>query len=384
MAEVLIEPVRDKRQLQEFVAFPWRVYKDDPHWVPPFFRERMQFFDPKRNPFFEHAEAQLFLARRQGETVGTVAAILNRNHNAYHDDEVGFFGHFECVDDQDVASALLTAAGEWVKARGMKVIRGPMNMSTNDECGLLVDGFDSAPVVMMTYNPAYYERLIGNSGFEKAMDLYAWLIRTDIYGNSAENMPRKVAQSCEKLEREGKIVIREASLARFAEEMARAKQVYNSAWGRNWGFVPATDAEIEHLANGMRQFLDPEMVFFAEDNGEPVGISVALPDVNETLLRVYPKPGGTLRYAYDGLRFLWAKRRRPRLFRLLIMGVVERYRGRGIDACFYVQTARAALAKGYHECEMSWILESNTMMNRIIERLGGHIYKTYRVYDRAL
>ncbi|MGQ9555312.1 MAG: N-acetyltransferase [Anaerolineae bacterium] len=384
MVETLIEPVRNKQQLRAFVAFPWKIYKGDPYWVPPFFRERMQFFDPRKNPFFEHAEVQLFLARREGQVVGTVAAIINHNHNAFHNDKVAFFGHFECINDQEVASALLTAASDWVRARGMEVIRGPMNMSTNDECGLLIDGFDSAPVAMMTYNPPYYERLITSNGFEKAMDLYAWLISTDVYDRNVNNMPRKVLASCKKLEREGEITIREASLAKFSEEMTRAKQVYNSAWGRNWGFVPATDAEIEHLANGLRRFLDPEMVFFAEDNGKPVGISVAIPDVNETLLRIYPKPGGTLRYVYDGLRFLWAKRRRPRLIRLLIMGVVEGYRGRGIDACFYVHSARKAFAKGYRECEMSWILETNTMMNRIIERLGGHIYKTYRIYDKAL
>ena len=165
----------------------------------------------------------------------------------------------------------------------------------------------------------------------------------------------------------------------------RAKAVYNSAWARNWGFVPMTDREIEHLAHGLRPFLDPDMVFFAEEDGKPVGISVAIPDVNDNLLRVYPKPGGLVRYGYDGLRFLLDRRQhQPRLFRLLIMGVVEGYRSRGIDACFYVETARKAFAKGYRECEMSWILESNSMMNRIIQRLGGRIYKTYRVYERPL
>lgn len=380
-----VELVRDRRQLQEFVAFPWTVYRDDPLWVPPFFRERMRFFDPKHNPFFEHAEVQLFLARRNGEVVGTIAAIVDQNHIAYHNEQVGFFGHFESVDDPEVASALLQAACDWVAARGMTAIRGPMNMSTNHECGLLVDGFDTSPVAMMTHNPRYYEALITGAGFQKAMDLYAYLIATDIYGDQAENLPRKVMQSAQKLEREGSITIRPAQLKSFADELVRAKRVYNSAWGRNWGFVPMTDAEIEHLAHGLRQFLDPDMVFFAEHNGEPVGISVAIPDVNEPLRRAYPRPGdGLLRFLYDGARFLWERRKRPRLFRLLIMGVVEEYRNRGIDGAFYFHTAQAALAKGYKLCEMSWILENNVMMNRIIQRLGGKVYKTYRIYEKPL
>jgi len=384
MARTVVEPVRSRRELKEFVAFPWGIYKGDPYWVPPFFRERMQFFDPKHNPFFEHAEVQQFLARRDGELVGTIAGIVNGMHNTYHQEEVGFFGHFECIDDQEVASLLLQTASDWVLAKGMKAIRGPMNMSTNDECGLLIDGFDSPPVVLMTYNPPYYQRLIEAAGFEKAMDLYAYIMSTDVYDHNSDNLPRKVLQSCEKVRREGRIKIRKANMSNFEQEIIRARQVYNSAWERNWGFVPLTDAEIEHIARGLRKFLDPDLVFFAEDNGQPVGVTVALPDVNEVLLRVYPRPGGLLRYAYDGIRFLWARRRQPRLVRGFMMGVAESHRNRGIDACFYVETARAALARGYRQCEMSWILESNTMMNRIIRRLGGRVYKTYRVYEKEL
>ncbi len=385
MPAVSIEPVQTKAQLKEFVAFPWRVYANDPLWVPPFFRERMQFFSPKHNPFFEHADVQLFLARgRDGQALGTVAAIIDHLHISFHQEQVGFFGHFECVDDAEVARALFTAAADWLSERGMTAMRGPMNMSTNHECGLLVQGFDSPPVVMMTYNPPYYERLVQDAGFGKVMDLYAYILNTDFYQNQVDNLPQKVLESCRKLKEEGKIRIRKASLARFEQELVAAKQVYNSAWQRNWGFVPMTEAEIEHLARGLKRFIDPDLVYFAEDDGRPVGIVVALPDINEVLLRIRPRPGGFLRFLYDGARFLWAKRTRPRLFRWLIMGVVEGYRGRGIDACFYVETARAALAKGYTQCEMSWILETNTMMNRILQRLGGRIYKVYRIYEKPL
>jgi len=381
---VQIEIVRNKRQLKEFVAFPWKIYEKDANWVPPFFRERMQFFDPRHNPFFEHSEVQQYLARSDGQVVGTIAAIINYNHNRFHNEEIGFFGHFECIDDKGVAEALLSAASDWIAAKGMKAVRGPMNMSTNDECGLLIDGFDSPPVAMMTYNPPYYEQLIESQGFQKVMDLYAYIINTDVFDGEPHGVPRKVLQACERLRTEDKITIRKGNLGRFEEELRRAKKVYNSAWGRNWGFVPMTDAEIGHLARGLRRFLDPDMVFFAEDKGEPVGIMVAIPDVNETLLRIYPRPGGFVRYLYDGARFLWAKRRTPRLVRALIMGVVESYRQRGIDACFYVELTRSAKAKGYEQCEMSWILENNVMMNRIIQRLGGRVYKTYRVYEKSL
>ena len=186
------------------------------------------------------------------------------------------------------------------------------------------------------------------------------------------------------MRREGRIAVRKADLSQWDREVSLAKEVYNSAWERNWDYIPITDAEVNYMAAGLRKIVDADLVFIAEDEGKAVGVTVALPDVNETLLRVYPKPGGFWRYAYDGLRFLWAKRKRPRLFRQFMMGVVESHRNRGIDACFYVETARSALAKGYRQCEMSLILESNVMMNRITQRLGGQLYKTYRIYDRRL
>ena len=384
MATPQIEVVESRRQRDEFAAFPWKVYEGDRYWVPSLFWDRQRFLDPKHNPFFEHSDVRLFIARQGGEVVGTVAGIVNHNHNAFHNEKTGHFGLFEVYDDPDVARALLDAASDYVKGLGMDTVVGPMNMSTNDECGLLIDGFDSPPVAMMTYNPRYYGSMITGYGFEKVMDLYAYLIDTNIYGPQAENLPHKIVQGAEKLLQDGVVTVRKAQMSSFEDELVRAKAVYNSAWGRNWGFVPMTDPEIEHLAHGLKHLIDPDMVLFAEHDGRPVGIAVALPDVNEALLRVYPRPGGFLRFLYDGARFLWAKRTRPRLFRLLIMGVIEEYRNRGIDGVFYVEVAKAALAKGYRQSEMSWILENNVMMNRIIKRLGGHVYKTYRVYGKSL
>jgi len=353
MASPQIEVVQSSRQRDEFAAFPWAVYEGDPYWVPSLFWDRRRFVDPKHNPFFEHSDVRLFIARQGGKVVGTVAGIVNHNHNAY-----------------------LQRPGRWAGTAGRRL---------GLRQGLGHDGGGRANEHVhqrrMRSSDRRFRFAAGRDDDVKAMDLYAYVINVDLYGEHAENMPNKIVQGAEKLLRDGVVTVRKAQMSSFEDELVRAKQVYNSAWGRNWGFVPMTDAEIEHLARGLKHLIDPDMVFFAEHEGRPVGLAVALPDVNEALLRVYPRPGGFLRFVYDGVRFLWAKRTRPRFFRLLIMGVIEEYRNRGIDGVFYVEVAKATLAKGYRLSEMSWILENNIMMNRILQRLGGRVYKTYRVYS---
>jgi hypothetical protein len=375
--QLRLEPVNDKQGLMEFIEFPFKLYRGDPNWVPPLIEERRDFFDPKKNPFFEHARCQLFLARRGDELVGTVAALVNDNHNAFHNEQTGAFGFFEAVNDQAVADALLEAAEAWVLTQGMAVIRGPLNFSTNDEIGTLVDGFDEPPVVMMTYNPRYYPSLIEAHGYTKAMDVYAYIV--DL-AEGLRNAPQKVFSVAEKAAHKEGIRVRKIDVRRLNQEVALIKQVYNRAWERNWGFVPMTDAEIDHLANGLKAILDPNLLFIAEtSDGTPVGVSIALPDVHQALRW----SGGGHMWPFGLLKFLW-HRRKVNQCRLLIMGMVEEYRGRGADAIFYVETARAALAHGYKRMESSWILESNTMMNLISERLGGVRYKTYRIYEKTL
>jgi len=375
--QLRLEPVNDKQGLMEFIEFPFKLYRGDPNWVPPLIEERRDFFDPKKNPFFEHARCQLFLARRGDELVGTVAALVNDNHNAFHNEQTGAFGFFETVNDQAVADALLEAAEAWVRTQGMAVIRGPLNFSTNDEIGTLVDGFDEPPVVMMTYNPRYYPSLIEAHGYTKAMDVYAYIV--DL-AEGLRNAPQKVFSVAEKAAHKEGIRVRKIDVRRLNQEVALIKQVYNRAWERNWGFVPMTDAEIDHLANGLKAILDPNLLFIAEtSDGTPVGVSIALPDVHQALRW----SGGGHMWPFGLLKFLW-HRRKVNQCRLLIMGMVPEYRGRGADAIFYVETARAALAHGYKRMEGSWILENNTMMNLIIERLGGVRYKTYRIYEKTL
>jgi GNAT superfamily N-acetyltransferase len=376
-AGVCVEPVRDRRALREFVTFPFTLYRGDSCWVPPLIEERLAFFDPRKNPFFDHARYRLFLARQNGALVGTIGAVVDDRYNDFHNERMGAFGFCETIDNQTVADALLDAAESWIDAEGMQIVRGPLNFSTNQEVGLLIDGFDEPPVVMMTYNPRYYQRLIEVAGYHKAIDLYAYDGSLD---DRWRNAPPKVFHAAEvAVQREG-VRIRPVNMRRFADEIELAKQVYNRAWERNWGFVPMTDREIDHLAAGLRPVLDPALLFIAETQaGEPIGVSITLPDLHQALRW----SGGGHMFPFGLAKFLWHKRRIDQV-RMFILGVVEEYRGRGIDAAFYVETARAALAHGYKRIEGSWVLETNVMMNRIIKRLGGRRYKTYRIYEKML
>ena len=372
-----IRQVADNRDRWAFVKFPWIIYRDDPHWVPPLVTERRAFIDPQKNPFFEHADAAFFLAERSdGGVLGTIAATVDHNYNAFQEVEVGWFGLFEVIEEYPVAEALLSTARDWVQEQGMSAILGPVNLSTNAEYALLIDGFDSPPVVMMTYNPPYYAQFIERFGFGKARDLYAYLFEAVSLNR---NLPRKLVRVAEATMRKGKIRIRKVNMKDWDNEMERAEAVYNSAWEKLWGFVPMTDAEFDHLAQGIKSFLDPDLLLIAEDGDRPVGVSVGLPDVNQALLKARPGPS-RWSVPWTLLRFL-RYRRQITIWRGLITGVVEEYRGRGIEAAFFMETEGAALAKGYTHCEGSLVLEDNTMMNRIARRLGGQAYKTYRIYE---
>lgn len=374
---IFIEPVLDKKALLTFVKFPFSLYQSDPNWVPPLIEERRDFFDPKKNPFYQHARYQLFLARRAGEIVGTVGAVVNDNHNAVHHEQSGAFGFFECIDDQAVAGALLGAAEEWVRGQGMTLIRGPLNFSTNDEIGTLIEGFDDPPAVMMTYNQRYIPRLIEACGYVKAMDVFAWDFDIE---SGLRAAPEKLFRVAEKSMQKQGLRVRKIDMRHFDRDLAMVKDVYNRAWQRNWGFVPMTDSEIDHLAASLKPMIDPHLIFVAEGaDGLPVGVSLCLPDLHQALHR---SRGGHM-WPFGLLKFLWHRRKIDRI-RLLIMGMAEEHRGRGADAIFYLETAREALKRGYKRMEASWILENNTMMNQIIERLGGRKYKTYRIFEKAL
>ena len=374
-----VEKVTTPRQLQAFIKVAWQVYQNDPNWVPWLYFERLEFFDKTKNPFFEHSEADYFIARRNGKPVGSIAAILNRRHNEFHNENAAHFGVFEVLNDREAAQALLEQACLWAREKGADKIIGPASLSTNDECGLLIEGFDGPPVLLMTYNPPYYVDFVESAGFTKAMDLYAWLVDLRY---TMDHLPAKVREANEAIRQQNQFTLRPIQLKDWDAEIARIRQIYNSAWEKNWGFVPMTDSEMAHLANGLRQIVDPRIVFMAEHAGRPIAFGIAMPNVNEALQRLRPGPSRLSSYL-AGARMLWPKRT-PRLMRAFVLGVVEEYRQSGVGSMLYIELMAAALRAGYTHAEGSWILETNSAMNRALELLSGKIYRRYRMYEKTL
>ena len=381
MKSLIIKPVETLEERKEFLRFPWKVYQDDPYWVPPIFSERVHFTDPDSNPFFEHSEAQLFMALRGEEVVGTIAAFSNHRHNEYQNENVGFFGFFEVLEDYEAAEALFRAAENWTRENGHSALRGPAQWSTNDECGLLVDGFDDSPRILMTYNPRYYVDFIEKLGYGNARNLWAYSLRIKdfmkIIGERLDKLTTRI------LARKN-ITIRKLDMKHFDEEVAMVKLLYNEAWSKNWGFVSMTDPEFAQLAKELHDILDPDLVYIAEKDGKTVGFSITLPDLNEPLLRAYPKPDTPEWWTMLKLVWNWKVLKKVTWVRVLVLGVIPEYRKLGIDALLYYKTAQEALRKGMKMCEMSWILDNNDRMNRPIIAMGGKVYKTYRFYEKAL
>lgn len=365
--------VKTKKEMKQFIHLPWEIYKDDPNWVPPLISELKKTFDKKKFPFFEHSDAEFFLARRDGEVVGRIAAINNKNHLKIYNDSIGFFGFFESINDQKVANALLERAEEWVKDKGLKRVRGPENYSQNEECGLLIDAFDLPPVIKMPYNPPYYQTLIESTGFEKIMDLYAYKI------HGATKIPERLMSAVKKIKKSCDFTVRPINMKKLDEEVKKIEIVYNAAWSENWGAVPLTEKEIEELKKNLKQIVIPDLVLIAEINGEPVGVSIAIPDINEALIKI----NGRL-FPFGIFKLLWYSRK-IKCARVLIMGVLKEHRNKGIDIVFYHETFKNGLKRGINEGEMSWILENNYPMRHALEKIyGTSIYKTYRLYEKEV
>jgi GNAT superfamily N-acetyltransferase len=331
----------------------------------------------RKNPFFEHAEAEYFLAERDGEVVGRIAAISNRLHNETHDDRVGFFGFFETVDDQAVADALLEAAATWCRSKGHDLLRGPASFSVNDECGLLVDGFETPPTLMMPHNPRYYVTLLERAGFVKAKDLL-------VYEGGREDryvpVPERLARGTELIRQRMGITIRPLDMKNFEGEVERIKELYNAAWEKNWGFVPMTEHEIDHLAEQFKPVVIPELVPIAEKDGKVIGFGITLPDLNVVFRR-----NRSGRMFPVILKLLWAlKTRKIRRARILLLGVLPEYRGKGVDAMLYHWIWTKSGEREIYWGEAGWILEDNPAMNAGLEKMTFKVYKTYRLYDRPI
>jgi hypothetical protein len=373
-APARVAPVHDARTLDQFIRLPWRIYADDPVWVPPLLADVRKVLSPD-HPFHEHARVQCFLARRGGEPVGRIAAVVNDQYNQFHETRTGFIGLFEAIDDADVARDLLRTAGDWLAEQGMARAIGPFNLSTNDELyspGILLANFGRAQVLMMAHNPPYYARLFEAAGWEKERDLLSYWL-------DDRRVPERLARGVERLT--GSIdglVVRPLDLKQLPAEVERIKEVYNSAWERNWGFAPLSDREIARLASDLKAIVDPQFALLAEIHGEPIGFALALPDYNQALRHV----NGRL-FPFGFIKLLWYRRKIDRL-RVLTLGIKPDYRVRGIDAVFYLRMYQSAVAAGYRSGEASWILEENWGMRRALERMGAYVHKTYRVYGTPL
>jgi GNAT superfamily N-acetyltransferase len=371
---VTIEALGDADNRNEFIRFPWKVYQGYPHWIPPLRSEVAFLLSERKNPFFQHAEAACFLARKNGATVGRIAAMIDRNHIKFHNEPVGFFGYFECLPDCAVAGELLDAAARWLKVRDIEIMRGPVNPSLNEECGFLLEGFDTAPMIMTAYTPAYYLDYMERCGLTKARDLYAYIsvLREVATGERLEKLASTVKARIPGL------ALRPVNMQRFPREMAAVRAIYNSAWRHNWGFVPMTDAEADAMANRLKPLIVPELLIMAEVNGMPAAFFVALPDYNQVLGKLNGRLG-----PLGIAKFLWFSRKIKDI-RVLAMGVTEEFRRKGLEGLLYLEAFKAAVKKGYQRAEMSWILEDNVLMQRGCERMGGKLYKKYRIYEKSI
>lgn len=376
MSNIEIKAVNTKKERNEFIKFPFRLYDKQEFWVPPLIMDQRQAFDPAKGTYFEHSEVQLFLAVRDGKTVGRITAHTNTLHNKTHNDKVGFFGFYESINDQQVADQLFSTAYEWLKSKGCDTMRGPMNFSVNEEAGLMVDGFHSPSFIMNVWNKEYYQKLFENWGLEKAMDLYAYRIKI-------KPLSEKVNKIAEKAQNRYGFTIKTLPMKdkkKQKEFLDKVFFVYRDAWSKNWGYVPMTDKEFKHTVDTLIQFALPELVYIAEKDGEPIGTFVCLPDYNEVLKKL----NGRL-LPFGIFKLLYWKNKISGL-RVPIMGVTEAYRNKGVDLAFYAKSFKVALAhkQNWVNGEFSWILENNLMMNRMSEMLGGKIDKVYRVYDKKI
>lgn len=380
-APVAVRPVESRQDFRAFFEFPWTLYRDDPHWVPPLLSMRRDLLDKRKNPAWaEYMEGEYFAAWRGDQIVGTIVAFINHRHNQFHQEHIGWFGMFEVYDDQEAASALLDTAADWVRARGYDAIRGPQTFTTHEDCGILVDGF-VRPVLLMPYNFPYYGRLVEGAGFVKAQDLYSFYLSRQ--GALEHKTGDRLARLTQAVMKRNKITVRQIDRRNLKAEFQLFKDIYNAAWDRNWGFVPMTPRELDALVHSLGQFFDPDLAFFAEVDGDPAGFILAIPDFNQVLHRVYPRPG--VPEWWSLLRALWYWKVRPVIdtARIPLMGVKEPYRKTGVAAVLYYYVLEALMSTRHiMHSDSGWILESNENMVSIALSFGSTIYKTHRIYEK--
>lgn len=372
---VQVIPVKTSRERKQFLSLPWQLYQGDRCWVPPLRANQKALCGFAKHPFYLNAQSQAYLAIESNKPVGRVLAITDRAHNEYHQDQTGFFGFFESTESDEVAAALLNQVKKYHLEQGRDTVRGPVNPSMNYECGLLIDGFDSPPVFMMTYNHAYYGRLIEQNGFVKAHDLYAYMGNRKMLEKNA----KRWAFIERKLSGRMNLTLRAMERPRFDEELRGFVNVYNRALVGSWGFVPISDPEIDHMAGDLRHLIAPEMTGVVEVDGERVGVTFGMLDYNARIKQI----DGRL-FPFGFIRLLRNKKAIKRI-RLISTNVVPEFQGnKGIGMSLFCSLIPAIQSWGIEECEFSWVLESNTLSRQTLERCGTDLYKTYRIYDCKL
>lgn len=375
--DISVKKVVSKKDLMEFIKLPWKIYEDMPHWVPPLISEMKHRFDENKNPYYDHAEVELYLALMDNDIVGRIACHIDKLHNDFHKEKAAFFGFFETLNDSRIAAKLYETAEKWGKERGMELLRGPMSFGTNDECAFLLEGFDSDPAVMMTYSPKYYLELTEGEGFVKAKDLLAF------YKSTEDPMDPRMEKHAKRIAEDPTIHVRKFEKKNFKREMEYIKEVYDAAWEPNWGFVPMTERELEETSKVLLEYADTDLVWFAEkthEDGkiEPIGISIVLPNLNEATKSLNGKLG-----PIEILKFLAAKKK-IKGTRAILFGLKRHAQGFGIPALLLMKTEDEARRKGYKWCEMSWNLEDNVKINTFDKGIGGRIYKKYRIYEKKI
>ena len=370
-----VERVTSRQDLKRFLRLPWMIYREDPHWVPPLLYDRKKLLDTSSHPFWKHGTRELFLAFSGDDLVGRIAAIYDPRYKETYGDDVGYFGFFEAIDDKNVAQELFDTVERWLRSVGAESVLGPLQPSLNDEAGLLVEGFDDPPQALMPYNPEYYRSLIESCGYAKSKDLYAWKLTREFLTDKLKRVRTLV------MEREN-ISIRNFHFSPkkdFKEDVQRLKELYNTAWASNWGNVRMSAEEVEAMADDLKLVAEKDLVLVAEKDGEAIGFVLALPDINQLLIK--NRSGALL----PGLVRLLTQKKSVTRGRILALGLLPHYQKRGIDAALYYEIGvRMTGPHGYTESEASWILDDNHAMNNALQMMKGERYKTYRLYSKTI
>ena len=369
---ITVRKVETKKDWKDFIDLPFKLYKNDKNWVPPLKKDMLFKLDTERHPFWEHAIREVFLAEKDGQIVGRIGAVIDFNYNELWDEHMGAFGFFECINDEKVSHALFDAAYNWLKKHKAEKMRGPLSPSQNDECAFLLEGYDSPPVMMMPYNPPYYLTLTEKYGMKKGKDLYAF------FKSHTTPPSPQIQTAVDRLKRNPSISTRHVNLKQMKEEAHIIKELYNESWQKNWGFSPMTDKEFDLMVEELAKIADDHLVWFAYYKDDPAGVSITLPDYNP----VFKKLKGTLG-PISIIKFLYYRRKIVGT-RAIVFGFRQKYRRFGLPALLYHETEQAGLKRGYEWCELSWNLEDNDLINQFDEKVGGKIYKKYRIYEMPI